>query len=623
MRYKKLSFLFLLKREMAENTVINYVNEYWKDYVINREDIGKTGKDFPALPSNYIVVVNNIFQSKDKPITTYIKKSNNSIKRYLMTHNNGFYELFTPLTNHYLTFDIDQKMTKKIDGKEVENTPNKELIKSYFEAFDALAEELGVNYKFAGYSNTFETVDEFKNDNNVIYFRKIENAGKWFSAHVIFNFPANVEQISRLLSPLATKWIYNDQVIDYDHSIYSFNKLLRAGFANKCQGKDYNETMAPIPDNELVNFIEQTHKNAVSDEVFDKLRKFFIHKEEPRNVKPKDDKPKDDKDEEPDEETEEYVKDAFQIVVPIEVVRDLLINHYPVGDYSETLYVKEGSVYFKALCGLLSSCPYKLNEIKNVVHEWYNTVSHNHPDATNKLVDEKYNLDYMSNKYFHALMKPFKAPPFKDYVIEHIDEEQKEQYNEYCKVLKHKTNKSLSRKKREIKADMEDLENDIRIEYEQEYKEVNRIYNKYKTIFDTYTLACNNGRLSAYRYNVFLDTESKRIYSISETGALHQQTKDSMSNYYGKQFSVDYLIKINAEDLIDMNISHKLRTTGRYSTNEDVQGAYRFLDIFKKSFVNEIDYKEAREDVIPFIRNVETLNMWNKDFFINITKKIN
>ena len=38
---------------------------------------------------------------------------------------------------------------------------------------------------------------------------------------------------------------------------------------------------------------------------------------------------------------------------------------------------------------------------------------------------------------------------------------------------------------------------------------------------------------------------------------------------------------------------------------------------------NEIDYKEAREDVMPFIRNVETLNAWNKDFFISITKRIN
>ena len=37
---------------------------------------------------------------------------------------------------------------------------------------------------------------------------------------------------------------------------------------------------------------------------------------------------------------------------------------------------------------------------------------------------------------------------------------------------------------------------------------------------------------------------------------------------------------------------------------------------------NIINYKEAKEDVIPFIKNVETINMWNKDFFISITDKL-
>lgn len=38
---------------------------------------------------------------------------------------------------------------------------------------------------------------------------------------------------------------------------------------------------------------------------------------------------------------------------------------------------------------------------------------------------------------------------------------------------------------------------------------------------------------------------------------------------------------------------------------------------------NEIDYKEAKEDVISFIKDVDSLNIWNKDFFISITKKLN
>lgn len=37
---------------------------------------------------------------------------------------------------------------------------------------------------------------------------------------------------------------------------------------------------------------------------------------------------------------------------------------------------------------------------------------------------------------------------------------------------------------------------------------------------------------------------------------------------------------------------------------------------------NEIDYEDAKDDIIPFIKNVDSLNIWNKDFFISITDKL-
>ena len=36
----------------------------------------------------------------------------------------------------------------------------------------------------------------------------------------------------------------------------------------------------------------------------------------------------------------------------------------------------------------------------------------------------------------------------------------------------------------------------------------------------------------------------------------------------------------------------------------------------------EIDYSEAKEDVRPFIKNVDSLEMWNSKFFISITEKL-
>lgn len=50
------------------------------------------------------------------------------------------------------------------------------------------------------------------------------------------------------------------------------------------------------------------------------------------------------------------------------------------------------------------------------------------------------------------------------------------------------------------------------------------------------------------------------------------------------------------------------------------------INILKELLINkfnEIDYNDAKADVLPFIKNTSILNLWNKTFFINITKNLN
>ena len=50
------------------------------------------------------------------------------------------------------------------------------------------------------------------------------------------------------------------------------------------------------------------------------------------------------------------------------------------------------------------------------------------------------------------------------------------------------------------------------------------------------------------------------------------------------------------------------------------------INILKELLIKKfeiINYEEAKEDVIPFIKNVESLTMWNRDFFVSITEKLN
>ena len=49
------------------------------------------------------------------------------------------------------------------------------------------------------------------------------------------------------------------------------------------------------------------------------------------------------------------------------------------------------------------------------------------------------------------------------------------------------------------------------------------------------------------------------------------------------------------------------------------------IDLLKEILSNrfkEIDYKNAKEDIIPFIKDEKLLEIWNKEFFISITEKI-
>ena len=58
-----------------------------------------------------------------------------------------------------------------------------------------------------------------------------------------------------------------------------------------------------------------------------------------------------------------------------------------------------------------------------------------------------------------------------------------------------------------------------------------------------------------------------------------------------------------------------------YKTN----GEKGDINELKKIIINKfekIDYTKAVEDVKPFIKNIDNLNLWNKEFFIEITNNL-
>lgn len=84
----------------------------------------------------------------------------------------------------------------------------------------------------------------------------------------------------------------------------------------------------------------------------------------------------------------------------------------------------------------------------------------------------------------------------------------------------------------------------------------------------------------------------------------------------------DYIFFLATETKVNIDlIRNKLIESNFIEENSDFN-----IDILKEMLINkfnEIDYQDAKEDVKPFIKDVDSLNAWNKEFFINITNKLN
>ena len=49
------------------------------------------------------------------------------------------------------------------------------------------------------------------------------------------------------------------------------------------------------------------------------------------------------------------------------------------------------------------------------------------------------------------------------------------------------------------------------------------------------------------------------------------------------------------------------------------------IDALKKLLIDKfssINYEDAKNDVLPFIKDTQKINIWNKDFFISITSEL-
>ena len=146
---------------------------------------------------------------------------------------------------------------------------------------------------------------------------------------------------------------------------------------------------------------------------------------------------------------------------------------------------------------------------------------------------------------------------------------------------------------------------DIKIKFEVDINPA-----KGATYEDKYKLLPSPHQIKLY------DKESLFAGKIHAILCRNWKTRTKGRDLYDYIFFLSNSTKVNIE-----LIKNKLIASNYIDPNCDFN-----INLLKELLIkkfNEIDYKEAKEDIMPFIKDVNSLNLWNKEFFINITENLN
>lgn len=80
----------------------------------------------------------------------------------------------------------------------------------------------------------------------------------------------------------------------------------------------------------------------------------------------------------------------------------------------------------------------------------------------------------------------------------------------------------------------------------------------------------------------------------------------------------DYVFFLANHTNVNLNLVKNKLIESNYISSDDKFDINVLKELLVKKF-ETIDYIDAKEDVIPFIKDVHSLDLWNKDFFVSIT----
>lgn len=126
-----------------------------------------------------------------------------------------------------------------------------------------------------------------------------------------------------------------------------------------------------------------------------------------------------------------------------------------------------------------------------------------------------------------------------------------------------------------------------------------------------------------FKYKLLPSPHQIRLYDESSlfAGKIHAILCRGWNNRVKGRDLYDYVFYLSKDTSVNVEL---LKNKLIASNIKEATSSFD-IDKLKKILTTrfkEINYKDAKEDVFPFIEDKNSLDLWNKDFFIEITKNL-
>ena len=229
-----------------------------------------------------------------------------------------------------------------------------------------------------------------------------------------------------------------------------------------------------------------------------------------------------------------------------------------------------------------------------------------------------YKLDRFSEDLDFALLKPNKDFDLSKYFI--FIEKELKAYGINLKISTKQKQKTTNISSAFLKGDT--IEHILKFFPNEKNHQYNQILKNIKIKLEV-DINPPNGATYEMEYKLLPSPHQIRLYDKSSlfAGKIHAiLCRNWHSRTKGRDL-YDYIFFLANDTNVNLELLRNKLIDSKYiDKNDDFN-----IDILKDMLINkfkEIDYNNAKEDVIPFIKDINSLNLWNSDFFIKITEQL-